>query len=180
MCTAHTVIVSISLILSCLPFLSFSSSETLSYSHINITCICTHKHPLVLSLSLPPPCTYTHSHTLAGFADVCPDQLPAEPLLMPVCWLWVFHSLLWNESRIHKSHPMARPECLWAHIYKHMHVHACIHARACLCTCTHFRACMLQNTCQRLINTCNSVRPSGSSWVCSSFWAPPLAYKQSF
>lgn len=43
----------------------------------------------------------THTRRVAGFADVCPDLLPAQALLMPVCWLWVFHSLLWNKSQRH-------------------------------------------------------------------------------
>lgn len=48
-------------------------------------------------LSLSSPCT----QTIVGFADVCPDLLPAQALLMPVCWLGIFHSLsLSNEIRV--------------------------------------------------------------------------------
>lgn len=51
---------------------------------------------------------HTHTHTTqAGFADVCPDLLPTQAILMPVCWLWVFHTLLWNERRRRSCLPVA-------------------------------------------------------------------------
>lgn len=72
---------------------------TLQYTHLILYIYtCTGIHTDTHTFALLPP---QHTQTVAGFADVCLDLLPAEALLMPVCWLWVFHSLLWNKSRRH-------------------------------------------------------------------------------
>lgn len=81
--------------LACTPYLSCSRSDThtLFYTYTHARAY-TQTPTLSPSLSLSPP-----TQTLVGFADVCPDLLPAEALLMPVCWLWVFHSLSY-ETRV--------------------------------------------------------------------------------
>lgn len=45
---------------------------------------CTRKHTSTHSFSHSPP-THTHTQTVARSADVCPDLLPAQALLMPAC-----------------------------------------------------------------------------------------------
>lgn len=90
-CAAHTFSASAGLCLLHSTFLIPTPIHTLDFVHAHAFT----QAPALPFVRLP------HTRRVAGFADVCPDLLPAQALLMPVCWLWVFHSLLWNKSQRH-------------------------------------------------------------------------------
>lgn len=133
---------------------------------------CSHATRHLICMQAEARASKTHSLSLSlaasmhrvGFADVCPDRLPAETLLMPACWLWVFHSLLWNKSCRHLSHPVARPECLGAHTDKQarrlkMHTLSAHVPRGNTHICAHSRHRLMN------VNLLNSPRPVRSSWL---------------
>lgn len=72
------------------------------------TCTCMHNAGTrsFLSFSLA---SHTHARRLLQALQMCVlDPLPTQAILMPVCWLRLFHTPLWNERRRHWSPPAAR------------------------------------------------------------------------
>lgn len=60
------------------------------------------------SLLSPPIASHSHACRLLQALQMCVlDLLPTQAILMPVCWLRLFHTLLWNERRRRCSPPVA-------------------------------------------------------------------------
>lgn len=56
-----------------------------------------------LSFLFQSPPTRMHAGCCRLCRCVSSASLPTQAILMPVCWLWLFHTLLWNERRRRRS-----------------------------------------------------------------------------